>query len=73
MRREGVDSLSEEVNLPARRFEKPGEQIEKGRLTRSVGPYDRVDFAFNNRQTDLIGGPKSLEFLDQMPGFQGNR
>lgn len=59
-----------EHDLPARRDQEFGQQVEYGGLAGAIGSDQGVDLPTSNLQIDAIDGHKALELLDEIMGFE---
>ena len=64
------DVLAVEPDAARGGRQKVGEQVETGRLARTVGPDQRMDGMAPDLQVDVLDGDEALEFLGQPLGFQ---
>ena len=69
-RRHRGDVLALVANLPARRLQEFGQQIETGGLAGAVRPDQRVDTAATHLERDVANGKETGEFLGQSAGFE---
>ena len=64
--------MAVEQDLPARRLEKLGQQVEAGGLAGAVGADQRVDGAATHLEVDVVDGHEAFELFDESPRFQND-